>query len=88
MSLSENRHTHGARLFSFGFTEHAEPHLHFFIERYQEAFNAEIDAFVDAIEKGRTPEIGFEDGQLALVLAEAAAKPVAERRVVNVSEIG
>lgn len=88
MAVSENRHAHGARLYSSGFTERAEPYLHFFIERYQEAFNAEIDAFADAVEKGRPPEVGFDDGRRALVLAEAAAKSVAERRVVNVSEIG
>lgn len=69
------------------FTEQAEPLLYFFIERYREAFDAEIDAFVDAIENGTPPEVGFEDGRLALVLAEAAMKSLAEGRMVRTSEV-
>jgi myo-inositol 2-dehydrogenase/D-chiro-inositol 1-dehydrogenase len=33
------------------------------------------------------PSVGFEDGRLALVLAEAALKSIAEARVVAVKEI-
>ena len=65
----------------------AAPLLHFFIERYQEAFEAEISEFVDAIETKRSPGVGFEDGRLALVLAEAAIKSLVERRVVKVTEV-
>jgi myo-inositol 2-dehydrogenase/D-chiro-inositol 1-dehydrogenase len=32
--------------------------------------------------------VGFEDGRLALVLAEAAIESAGEGRTVNVSEIG
>jgi len=88
MALSENRRPHGMTLHTADFTERAEPLLYFFIERYREAFDAEIDAFVDAIEKGMPPEVGFEDGRLALVLAEAAMKSLAEGRVVRTSEVG
>ncbi len=88
MALSENRRAHEMTLHTADFTDRAEPLLNFFIERYREAFDAEIDAFVDAIEKGQAPEVGFEDGRLALVLAEAAMKSVAEGRVVRTSEVG
>jgi myo-inositol 2-dehydrogenase/D-chiro-inositol 1-dehydrogenase len=88
MAISENRRAHEARIYADGLTDRAQPYLHFFIERYREAFNAEIDDFVDAIENGRQPSVVFEDGRLALVLAEAAIKSVAERRVVSISEIG
>jgi myo-inositol 2-dehydrogenase / D-chiro-inositol 1-dehydrogenase len=88
MAISENRRPHGMTLHTVDFTDRAEPLLNFFIERYREAFDAEIDAFVDAIEKGIAPEVGFEDGRLALVLAEAALKSVAEGRVVRTSEVG
>ena len=57
-------------------------------ERYREAFDAEIDAFVDSIENNRQVQVDFEDGRKALVLAEAALKSVAEGRVVRVDEIG
>ena len=87
MATSENRRPHEARLFSKRFTGRAEPYLNFFIERYTEAFSAELGAFVHAVEKAAPPEVGFEDGRLALVLAEAAIKSAREDRVVKTSEI-
>jgi myo-inositol 2-dehydrogenase/D-chiro-inositol 1-dehydrogenase len=88
MAISENRRPYETRLFSKHFTNRAEPYLNFFIERYTEAFSAELGAFVDAVEKGAPPEVGFEDGRLALVLAEASVKSAREGRVVKTSEIG
>jgi myo-inositol 2-dehydrogenase/D-chiro-inositol 1-dehydrogenase len=88
MVISGNRKPHEVTHFSASHTERAAPYLDFFIERYREAFDAEIGAFVEAVEKGVAPEVGFEDGRKALVLAEAAMRSTAEGRIVNVSEIG
>jgi myo-inositol 2-dehydrogenase/D-chiro-inositol 1-dehydrogenase len=49
---------------------------------------ASIDGFVNCIENGATPLAGFEDGRRALILAEAAYLSMAEKRIVQVSEIG
>ncbi|MCP5000483.1 MAG: inositol 2-dehydrogenase, partial [Hyphomicrobiales bacterium] len=68
--------------------EASEPYQFFFIERYAEAFIAGIDAFVDAVENGTPPVVGFEDGRQALILAEAAYLSLREGRMVNVNEIG
>lgn len=87
MAISENRRPHEMTLHTANFTGKAEPLLNFFIERYREAFDAEISEFVQALEVGRAPSVGFEDGRLALVLAEAALKSIAEARVVSVKEI-
>ncbi len=87
MAISKNRRPNEMTLHTAEFTDRAEPLLNFFIERYREAFDAEISAFVDAIEGGRPPVVGFEDGRLALVLAEAALKSIGENRVVAVKEI-
>lgn len=87
MAISENRRPHEMTLHTADFTDRAEPLLNFFIERYREAFDAEISEFVDAVESGRVPSVGFEDGRLALVLAEAALKSIAEARVVTLKEI-
>ena len=87
MVLSDNRReTHVTKHVS-GATNVSAPLLHFFIERYEEAFNAEIDSFVDAVDGGAAVEVGFEDGRQALILADAAFLSVAERRTVAVSEI-
>lgn len=88
MAVSENVRMNNATLHCEEFTGRSAPLLNFFIERYAAAFAAEISAFVDVVETRAAPEVGFEDGRLALVLAEAAMKSVAEGRIVNVSEIG
>lgn len=88
MLLSDNRRPHELRRFSQDRVEGAQPYLHFFIERYHEAFMAELGSFVECVRNGTAPEVGFEDGRKALVLAEAAYKSIAERRAVDVSEIG
>lgn len=87
MAISENRRPHGMTLHTASFTDRAEPLLNFFIERYREAFDAEISAFVEAVEDGTAPVVGFEDGRMALVLAEAALKSIGEGRTVKVGEI-
>ncbi|MER2509347.1 inositol 2-dehydrogenase [Amaricoccus sp.] len=63
------------------------PILNFFMERYADAYAAEIAAFVAAIGEGQEPPVTGEDGLLALALADAAVKSLAEGRVVKVSEI-
>ncbi len=87
MLQSENRTPHSLKKYSADQTEVAPPYLHFFIERYSEAYLAEIDAFADCVAKGSEPEVGFEDGRQALILAEAAYVSLAEGRIVRISEI-
>ena len=88
MVQSLNRKPNEMRRFAASQVEAAEPYLDFFIERYREAFDAEIDAFVESIENNRQVQVDFEDGRRALVLAEAALKSVTARRIVRVDEIG
>jgi myo-inositol 2-dehydrogenase/D-chiro-inositol 1-dehydrogenase len=67
---------------------YTRPPLHdFFMTRYTEAYAAEIATFVAAMAgKGKAEPTG-EDGLIALALADAAVKSVAEGRVVKMSEI-
>jgi myo-inositol 2-dehydrogenase / D-chiro-inositol 1-dehydrogenase len=53
-------------------TEARDPVLNFFIERYTPAYHAEIDHFVDCVERGTAPLVGYRDGREALRLADAA----------------
>ncbi len=48
--------------------------LYFFLERYAEAYKAELAAFVAALAKKKPMPVGAADGRQALVLAEAALK--------------
>jgi myo-inositol 2-dehydrogenase/D-chiro-inositol 1-dehydrogenase len=65
----------------------ADKPLYFFLERYAEAYKAELDAFVEAVTEKKKMPVGAEDGRLALVLAEAALRSHKERRPVKVAEI-
>jgi myo-inositol 2-dehydrogenase / D-chiro-inositol 1-dehydrogenase len=60
---------------------------YFFLERYQEAFVAELRQFVDCIRKDTSPSVSGLDGLLAVVLGLAAKKSLQENRPVKVSEV-
>jgi myo-inositol 2-dehydrogenase / D-chiro-inositol 1-dehydrogenase len=58
--------------------------LFFFLERYAEAYRAELNAFLDAFESGKPMPVGPADGRQALVLAEAALESARSGRRVKV----
>lgn len=87
MLISDNRKPHELRHFTGKTVEASQPYQFFFLERYLEAFMAEIDGFVDCVEKGAVPLASFDDGRRALILAEAAYLSMKERRLVKVSEV-
>ncbi|HTM77549.1 MAG TPA: inositol 2-dehydrogenase [Devosia sp.] len=67
---------------------YTRPPLHdFFMTRYTEAYANEISAFVDAVESKSPAHPSGLDGLIALALAEAALRSVAEKRTVQVSEV-
>ncbi|GIT92001.1 inositol 2-dehydrogenase [Jannaschia pagri] len=59
----------------------------FFMTRYAEAYAAEIAEFTTALAAGRPPRTGGHDGLMALALADAAVRSVAEGRAVAMAEI-
>ena len=67
---------------------YTRPPLHdFFMTRYTEAYAAEIATFIAALDGKGAAEPTGEDGLVALALADAAVKSVAEGRVVKLSEV-
>lgn len=88
MVISDNRKAHELKAYGAAATEAAEPFLNFFIQRYEEAFEAEVAGFVAAI-RDRTPvQASFDDGYRALVLAEAAIASGKSGGFVKVDTIG
>ena len=87
MAISENQSDGNTRLYAAAYTDQKAPLLNFFIERYAQAFSSEIDAFVEVVEKGTPVPVGFDDGQKALALAEAAILSVREGRPIALSEV-
>lgn len=67
---------------------YTRPPLHdFFMTRYTEAYAAEIAAFIAAMAGKAVASPSGEDGLMALAVAEAALKSVAEGRVVRLAEV-
>ena len=66
---------------------HAAPLLNFFMTRYIAAYANEIAAFVAAVNGGTALPTTTHDGLMALALADAALKSVAEGRAVKLAEV-
>jgi myo-inositol 2-dehydrogenase/D-chiro-inositol 1-dehydrogenase len=87
MAISDNKKAHELKFFGATTTDAAEPYLNFFIERYAEAYEAEIAAFVAAVRDGRPTQATFDDGYRALMLAEAAIESARTGKMVEVRDI-
>ena len=84
MVQSENWRATSLRRTTAHMTDAQEPLLHFFIQRYAQAYLDELNAFVDCVSDGTTPGVGFEDGRKALILADAAWESLRSGRAVAV----
>ncbi len=62
--------------------------LNFFLERYNDSYVNEAQAFVDAITKNQPVPVGGLDGRVPVVMGLAARKSYDEGRPVKLSEIG
>ena len=58
--------------------------LYFFLERYADAYRAELAAFVNAVSQRQPMPVTAEDGRQAIVLAEAAVKSLKTGRPVRI----
>lgn len=67
------------------YTGARDPALNFFIERYAEAYRAELDAFVQSVEEGHPTSPDFSDGLEALRLAVAAEESLRTQQFVDLS---
>ncbi len=85
MLQAGNRRPTSVEHWGAGYTAARDPVLNFFLERYAEAYRAELDAFVEALEDGRPLEPDFSDGIEALRLAVAAQESVRTRQTVDLS---
>ncbi len=59
--------------------------LDFFLERYAEAYRAEMNAFLSALKNRTAMPVGARDGRQALVLAEAALESHKKKKPVKVA---
>ncbi len=66
---------------------HSALPLHFFVERYAEAYVEEMRAFVDCVMEDKAPPVTGVDGRAPVVIGYAAAKSYQENRPVRLTEI-
>jgi myo-inositol 2-dehydrogenase/D-chiro-inositol 1-dehydrogenase len=61
--------------------------VYFFLERYADAYRAELAAFVEAVQNKKPMPVGAADGRQAIVLAEAAVKSLRTGRPVKLPRV-
>lgn len=64
-------------------TDAREPLLNFFLERYQQAYKSELDAYINALVHKKPMPTTVQDGLKALQLADAAVESVKTGRAVR-----
>ena len=71
------------RRWSQDVTDAREPLLNFFLERYQQAYKSELDAYIDALVNKKPLPTTVQDGLKALKLADVAVESVATGRTIK-----
>ena len=61
--------------------------MFFYLERFMDAYDKEITAFIDAIEEGKDTPLNVYDGLKPVLMGLAAKKSSQEHRPVKISEI-
>ena len=84
MLVAGNRRETSVEAFNANSTQAADPVLHFFIQRYADAYAAEIGHFVACIQDKSMPSPSFRDGMEALRLADAANESLRTGRSVKI----
>jgi len=65
---------------------HGEKPLFFFLERYQEAYLAEMQHFIDCILQDKEPSVGGRDGRISVELGLAAKESLAKGMFVRLQK--
>ena len=84
MLLQENLRPSTIRRWSKDATDAREPLLNFFLEHYEAAYKAELEAFVDALDTNAPLPTSVQDGLKALRLADAALESALSGKAVKV----
>jgi myo-inositol 2-dehydrogenase/D-chiro-inositol 1-dehydrogenase len=66
---------------------HRDLPLNFFIERYTESYIAEMETFIQCIQRDKPPPVTGIDARVPVVMGNAARKSYQENRPVKLSEI-
>jgi len=83
MLQAHNQHATSLEIWDAQHTAAKDGVVDFFVRRYQQAYAAEIDAFIDALQNDRPVSPGFADGIAAQRLALAAEQSLQTGRTIR-----
>ena len=83
MLLSGNQKNNATEIFNSNQSHSQKPFLNFFIERYKEAYNLQLNELVLLHKKKIKPRSTFEDGYLALKIANAAYQSLNQKKLIK-----
>ena len=85
MIISDNkRELETSTIYAGSSTNIKTPLMHFFIERYSDAYKKQLDDLAKVCKKNIKPTADFEDGRRSLVLAETASKSLKSKKFERV----
>ena len=81
MIISENKRKNEISFYSNSSTSSKSTLMHFFIERYKDAYKNQLYDFAKFIKKDVKPLAEFEEGRRALIMANAAKKSLTSKKL-------
>ena len=84
MIISDNQTPTSVTRYNDESTNSKDPILNFFIERYDLAYKNQLDNFVNCIIDKKSPTVNFEDGRIALIIANAAYESLKNKKSVKI----
>jgi myo-inositol 2-dehydrogenase/D-chiro-inositol 1-dehydrogenase len=85
MVISGNRRDYASEKFLGSKTAIKRPLLNFFIDRYEKAYQLQLDDLVYLVQKRKNPRASFEEGRKAIIIANAAYKSLKFNKVVKIN---
>ena len=84
MIISDNKRELETTIYTGSYTNIKASLMHFFIERYSDAYKKQLDDLAKVCKKNIKPSADFEDGRRSLILAETAIKSLRSRKFEKV----
>ena len=85
MIISNNQTITSVESYTNKITSSKEPILHFFIERYTQAYKDQFNHFIECIKNNIKPSVTFEDGRNALIIANAAYESHKQKKTIEIT---
>jgi len=85
MVISGNRRDYASEKFLGSKTAIKRPLLNFFIDRYEKAYQLQLNDLVYLVQKRKSPRASFEEGRKAIIIANAAYKSLKFNKVVKIN---